>query len=207
MPRGAAQPPAEKDQRHHDKRHHDKHDKRHFGARQHHHHQPADKQDHVSRRHRDGRGHHRLHDRRVGRQPCQHVAGPRALVPAGRERQQMREQRLADVGKNAFADLVDKRRAKIASGGEKKRDRRRAHHRPVEKCRILAPQPFIDKIGKTASHRQKRPGHHQQRHHRAGDARPVRPHIGPEHAPQRHCRIGPVDAGHVFGWGHAMLPV
>ena len=119
----------------------------------------------------------------------------------------MTEQCLPDIGKNAFADPVDQRRAKIAACGEEHRDDCGADHRAVEQRRILAAKPLIDKIGKAAPHRQQRASHHQQRDHRADNAMPVRMQIGPENTPQLRCREGRFVQLPGGGGSHTLPPV
>ena len=102
----------------------------------------------------------------------------------------MREYGAPHIGQHTLANLVHQCRAKIAAGGKNQRDQRGADHGPVKQGRILPAKPLINEIGQSAAHGQQRPGHHQQRHNRAGDAPAMRVKIRPEHTQQGGRRGG-----------------
>jgi hypothetical protein len=157
------QSPAEHQQGTHDQRHRDHDHERELRARRDEQHERAEQRDRRAQRDRNAVARDRLHERRVGREPRQHLARACDLEEARVHADHARIDRAADVGDDALAeprDEIEAQRRERAEhdGGAQERD-----EVAVDRRRVADHEAFVDQEPQRDRQRELRPGRDEQR--------------------------------------------
>ena len=160
------------------------------------HHQPAQQDQHIAQRDRDGRADDRQDQRRVGGDAADNLAGQDLFVEGRAHPDHTVEDGLADVGHDPLAQPGDKVVACAGAQREQRRDHQRPGEIAVQERRALA-EP-VDH----APHRQRQEERDRSRQHQREARHHDHPAIGREEWPEPAERADPAGPRAVFGNGN-----
>ena len=154
LARQAADHAAEDDDRHDDQRHHQEHEAGELGVGDDQQPDAAEREQDVAQRLGDGRADHRLHDRRVGGDARQDLAGARGLEEAGRHADDVAIDLASDAGHDPLAEPGDEVGAQEGRDGERQDDDDRGTQRVVEGLGPRLGEAAVDQVAQADAERE-----------------------------------------------------